>query len=385
MRVLLQIPKNPPPQLQGNQFTRPFKEFIEMCLQKDPANRPTAKELLKHQFIRRAKRTGYLTELIERYRDWKRDRALRGDQSLNSGSDQSDQSSSDDENDVNSGRHDYLNDGNGWVETIKDNKKKPHFLQNVSNNISSNNEDEDNEDDDDDDRNSNVQFQSRFTPQPSNVAKNVTQQQELSDGMNKLKIVNQANNDSNFFLSEPNKTQSNLSSSASNIQSQPIRQVRQERPLSFYQQQSPNQSVLPQRRESVSPPPQQPAQSIGTSNLAKPIPISNNGQRSSSFQKFIPPAPLGSSIPSSNRPQADSNKSSKVIFQVLNQLSNKYGQSEKLLDDLQMSFMYLDQNSPNSMDVFLKNILAILQNKNLNQSTVLSQYGLMNYSGSSNK
>ena len=37
MRVLLQIPKNPPPQLQGN-FSRPFKEFIEMCLQKDPAN-----------------------------------------------------------------------------------------------------------------------------------------------------------------------------------------------------------------------------------------------------------------------------------------------------------------------------------------------------------
>lgn len=37
MRVLLQIPKNPPPQLQGN-FSKLFKEFIEMCLQKDPAN-----------------------------------------------------------------------------------------------------------------------------------------------------------------------------------------------------------------------------------------------------------------------------------------------------------------------------------------------------------
>lgn len=52
MRVLLQIPKNPPPQLQGN-FSRTFKEFVEMCLQKDPVNRPTAKELLRHPFIRK--------------------------------------------------------------------------------------------------------------------------------------------------------------------------------------------------------------------------------------------------------------------------------------------------------------------------------------------
>jgi serine/threonine-protein kinase 24/25/MST4 len=109
MRVLLQIPKNPPPQLQGN-FSRPFKEFIEMCLQKDPANRPTARELLRHPFIRKAKRTNYLVELIERYRDWKRDRA--GQQS------ESD-SSSDDENE-NGMRHES---DSGWVETIRDKNK----------------------------------------------------------------------------------------------------------------------------------------------------------------------------------------------------------------------------------------------------------------------
>jgi serine/threonine-protein kinase 24/25/MST4 len=37
MRVLLQIPKNPPPQLNGN-FSKGFKEFVDLCLQKDPAN-----------------------------------------------------------------------------------------------------------------------------------------------------------------------------------------------------------------------------------------------------------------------------------------------------------------------------------------------------------
>ncbi|KAI0424262.1 kinase-like domain-containing protein [Xylaria sp. FL1042] len=69
MKVLFLIPKNPPPRLEGN-FTKAFKEFIEACLQRDPKDRPTARELLKHPFIRKAKKTSYLTELIERYQRW---------------------------------------------------------------------------------------------------------------------------------------------------------------------------------------------------------------------------------------------------------------------------------------------------------------------------
>jgi len=69
MKVLFLIPKNPPPRLDGN-FTKAFKDFIELCLQRDPKDRPSAKELLKHPFIRRAKKTTYLTELIERHSRW---------------------------------------------------------------------------------------------------------------------------------------------------------------------------------------------------------------------------------------------------------------------------------------------------------------------------
>ena len=69
MKVLFLIPKNAPPRLEGN-FTKAFKDFVELCLQRDPKERPSAREMLKHPFIRRAKKTSYLTELIERYNRW---------------------------------------------------------------------------------------------------------------------------------------------------------------------------------------------------------------------------------------------------------------------------------------------------------------------------
>ncbi|KDR83741.1 hypothetical protein GALMADRAFT_55364 [Galerina marginata CBS 339.88] len=70
MRVLFLIPKAKPPTLEGA-FSTTFKDFVAQCLTKDPKLRPTANELLQHRFIRMAKKTSYLTELIERFQDYR--------------------------------------------------------------------------------------------------------------------------------------------------------------------------------------------------------------------------------------------------------------------------------------------------------------------------
>ncbi|CAO3648818.1 unnamed protein product [Mucor fragilis] len=69
MKVLFHIPKNEPPTL-GPPHSKAFRDFVSMCLQTSPANRPTAKDLLKHKFIKSSKKVAYLTELIEGHERW---------------------------------------------------------------------------------------------------------------------------------------------------------------------------------------------------------------------------------------------------------------------------------------------------------------------------
>ncbi|KAM7542680.1 hypothetical protein Aperf_G00000007704 [Anoplocephala perfoliata] len=67
MRVLLDIPRNPPPKL-PERYSTNFREFVQCCLVRSPENRHSAQELLKHPFVKKPRKTVYLQELIEAYR-----------------------------------------------------------------------------------------------------------------------------------------------------------------------------------------------------------------------------------------------------------------------------------------------------------------------------
>jgi len=90
MRVLLQIPKSPPPQL-AEHHSRPFREFVEACLQKNPEHRPKTSELRRFRFVSTTKPTKYLLELITRYQEWKKKRENGNNSDSDSGSDDEDQ------------------------------------------------------------------------------------------------------------------------------------------------------------------------------------------------------------------------------------------------------------------------------------------------------
>ena len=79
MKVLFLIPKAPAPRLEGNTHSKDFRDFIASCLTKDPDRRPSAKDLLRHRFIRNAGRTEALQELIIRRQEWEAGRGARED------------------------------------------------------------------------------------------------------------------------------------------------------------------------------------------------------------------------------------------------------------------------------------------------------------------
>ncbi|CDO95075.1 unnamed protein product [Kluyveromyces dobzhanskii CBS 2104] len=69
IRAMQMITKSNPPRLEGREYSQPLKEFIALCLDEDPKERPSAEELYKSKLIKQDKGTStmILKELITRY------------------------------------------------------------------------------------------------------------------------------------------------------------------------------------------------------------------------------------------------------------------------------------------------------------------------------
>ena len=70
MKVLFQIPKQPAPKLEGGSWSKEFRDFVALCLTKDSDRRPTAKQMLKHKFVRSAGKVEGLQELVQNKHEW---------------------------------------------------------------------------------------------------------------------------------------------------------------------------------------------------------------------------------------------------------------------------------------------------------------------------
>ncbi|EGC36664.1 hypothetical protein DICPUDRAFT_150832 [Dictyostelium purpureum] len=67
MRVIFMIPREESPGLsEKDLWSQKFQDFLSKCLTKDPSERPTAKELLDHEFIQINKPISILADLVEK-------------------------------------------------------------------------------------------------------------------------------------------------------------------------------------------------------------------------------------------------------------------------------------------------------------------------------
>ncbi|KAG5461675.1 MAG: kinase-like domain-containing protein, partial [Olpidium bornovanus] len=74
MRVLMLIPRSPPPSLDDDgSFSESFKDIVRVCLTKNPKSRPAARCLLGHPFIRSAKPCSVLQGLVDLRRQRRQD------------------------------------------------------------------------------------------------------------------------------------------------------------------------------------------------------------------------------------------------------------------------------------------------------------------------
>ncbi|XP_064620244.1 serine/threonine-protein kinase TAO1-B-like isoform X2 [Lineus longissimus] len=69
MSALYHIAQNDSPSLSGGEWSDEFRNFVDSCLHKNPAERPSTRELLQHRFISDPRHPNVILDLIQRTKD----------------------------------------------------------------------------------------------------------------------------------------------------------------------------------------------------------------------------------------------------------------------------------------------------------------------------
>ncbi|RPA71047.1 hypothetical protein BJ508DRAFT_110855 [Ascobolus immersus RN42] len=77
-RALMLIPTQPPPRLEGGEWSQGLRDVVALCLNEFPKDRPTAEELSKHRYIKACRTpTTVLRDLIARFEAWYKTSGVR--------------------------------------------------------------------------------------------------------------------------------------------------------------------------------------------------------------------------------------------------------------------------------------------------------------------
>jgi len=142
MRAIFMIPSRPPPRLtEPDKWSSEFNDFVAKCLTKNPDERSSTDDLLKHPFMKRAKNLHLLSELVEQTMEsiataGGREAALGLDEESedSESEDEQEESSTSNSAKVSSEEEDALNDYKTTViseDTLKKNKFVPPYLEHL--------------------------------------------------------------------------------------------------------------------------------------------------------------------------------------------------------------------------------------------------------------
>jgi serine/threonine protein kinase len=185
MKVMEKIACNPPKVediINVDEHTDEFIDFVRLCLEIDPSERPTAAQLIKHPFITKlAQGKKYLAELIKNNID-KVEEYRREEEEKDKNNNNKTENDNENDNDNENENGNYMEDNNNNNEQLIPNLSETNSLKSIGNNYNQ--------------ENNNISIKSNNNSNNS-YAHNINNEDEKNDD---FKIVNETENNNGSMI-----------------------------------------------------------------------------------------------------------------------------------------------------------------------------------------